>query len=103
MDISHRRLRQQLEFARDIWPDALLSSYPGVRDASRSAYHQERPASVDAMLDTVLDSAIDVVGFVARDVYHAMLNLDAACDKLLEAIDDEVDRVFCVNPGGLPR
>ncbi|KAI0748947.1 hypothetical protein C8Q74DRAFT_1311590 [Fomes fomentarius] len=58
----------------------------GVMECLRRAYPEERPASVEAMLDTILDSAIDIVGLVARDVYDAMFGLTRAELRLADAI-----------------
>ncbi|RDX56329.1 hypothetical protein OH76DRAFT_377727 [Lentinus brumalis] len=71
--------REDLQSALDAWPQRQFLGSSGVMIALRSAYGEERPDSVESMIETMLDIAIDAVGRVPLDVYAAMM--DPATEK----------------------
>ncbi len=101
-------MKAELQRALERWPNEPLDMHTGVMDYLRRAYPEERPPSVEAMLDTILDRAIEIVGPIARDVYGAMFGLTRAEVQLEDAIGnicasrslsaDVSNRIVCVYP-----
>ncbi|KAI0748933.1 hypothetical protein C8Q74DRAFT_380376 [Fomes fomentarius] len=108
--LSCDQIKEALQHALERWPNEPLDMHTGVMDCLRRAYPEERPPSVEAMLDTILDRAIDIVGPIARDVYGAMFSLTRAELQLEDAIGnmsasrslsaDVSNRIVCVYPEG---
>ncbi|KAI0695868.1 hypothetical protein C8T65DRAFT_39679 [Cerioporus squamosus] len=70
-------LREDLQAVLAGWPHKKLRGRKALTDALLRAYGEERPQSVDSMLETLMDIAINVSGYVPHDVYAAMYDLNA--------------------------
>ncbi|KAI0723827.1 hypothetical protein C8T65DRAFT_90232 [Cerioporus squamosus] len=81
------RYREDLQSVLDAWPQPQLPERPGVMQALRSAYGEKHPESAEAMIETMLDIAIDAVGRVPVDVYAAMLNYATEKTRIEAALE----------------
>ncbi|KAI0748930.1 hypothetical protein C8Q74DRAFT_1442482 [Fomes fomentarius] len=108
--LSCDAMKRALQRALERWPHEPLDMHTGVMDCLRRAYPEERPPSVEAMLDTILDRVIGIVGPIARDVCGAMFSLTRPELQLEDAIGnmsasrslsaDVSNRIVCVYPEG---
>ncbi len=79
-------LRRELRSMLETWPDRSRDSsfeYSSALQALRTACGDERPVSVDMALDVLINASITAFGFIARDVFKAILD-PAGYDDVLE-------------------